>query len=82
MRSTYSITTNTTLSAFGNVHASEFRTAQLWVQNTAGSNCTVTLPVGTSCPDGTTLYVTNGQRRCVSVGGLLNFTNAISRALP
>ena len=76
------ITTNTTLGAFGNMHASEFRTASLWVTNGAGSNCSITLPAGTSCPDGTTLYCTNGQRRVVSVGGLINFTNAISRALP
>lgn len=77
-----SIATNTTLGAFGNLHASEFRTAQLWVQNTAGSNCTVALPAGTRCPDGTTLYCTNGGVRAISIGGLLNFTNAISRALP
>jgi hypothetical protein len=77
-----SITTNTTLGNFGNMHASEFRTAQLWVQNTAGSNCTVALPDGTRCPDGTTLYCTNGGVRVISIGGLLNFTNAISRALP
>lgn len=76
------ITENTTLSAFGNVHASEFRTASLWVTNGSGSNCTVTLPAGTSCPDGNPLYVTNGQRRVVSIGGLINFTNAISRWLP
>lgn len=77
-----SITENTTLSAFGNVHASEFRTASLWVTNGTANTYTLTLPAGTSCPDGNPLYVTNGQRRCVSVGGIINFTNAISRALP
>lgn len=77
-----SITEPTTLSAFGNMHASEFRTAQLWITNGSGSTYTLTLPAGTRCPDGNPLYVTNGQRRVVSIGGLINFTNAISRALP
>lgn len=77
-----SIKSNTTISPFLNVSASEFRSASLLITNGIGSNCTVKLPDGTSCLGGTTLTVTNAQRRIISVGGFINFTNAVSQALP
>lgn len=72
------ITGNVTLT-WGNVHASEWRSAQVWYTNGTTTTYGVTLPTGTATPDAAlTYYVTNGTRRLVSVGGVVNFVNAVS----